>query len=174
MVRIQFHQRYRELLLLLTIIALFSSCSTRTIVHREFPSTVIPAVSDENNPGIDRHAMLQAIMAMMSTPYSVIGGDDSGIDCSGFTGKVYSDVVQRRLPRTAREQFEFGRAVESGELKFGDLVFFQMDGAGPSHVGIYVGDGLFAHASFSRGVTISILESSYYRERFLGARRVIY
>jgi cell wall-associated NlpC family hydrolase len=76
------------------------------------------------------------------------------------------------LPRTAREQFASGKGVDESSLLFGDLVFFNTTGSGASHVGIYLEDDLFAHASVSYGVTISSLESTYYRKRFLGARRL--
>ncbi len=118
--------------------------------------------------------MLVAIMALMSTPYVHYGLDSTGIDCSGFTGRIYERITHRRLPRSAHEQFEIGREVTGSEIKFGDLVFFHLDEPGPSHVGIYVGDGLFAHASVSRGVTVSLLGSAYYREHYVGARRVVY
>jgi murein DD-endopeptidase / murein LD-carboxypeptidase len=63
--------------------------------------------------------------------------------------------------------------VEKEQLRFGDLVFFNTTGYAPSHVGIYIEDDLFAHASVTQGVTISSMESTYYRKRFVGARRVV-
>lgn len=112
-------------------------------------------------------------MLLMRTPYAVNGTDSTGFDCSGFTSKVYRDVLGLQLPRSCREQFDVGLSVEREELQFGDLVFFRMEGEKPSHVGIYVGDGLFAHASLSIGVTISMLESEYYKRRYVGARRIV-
>ena len=77
------------------------------------------------------------------------------------------------LPRSARDQFRVGAVVDSDQLEFGDLVFFNTTGRSPSHVGIYLEDDLFAHASVTSGVTISSLESTYYKKRFLGARRLV-
>jgi cell wall-associated NlpC family hydrolase len=66
-----------------------------------------------------------------------------------------------------------GVEVERDSLQFGDLVFFNTTGRAPSHVGIYIEDYLFAHASVSSGVTISSLESTYYKGRYVGARRIV-
>ena len=66
-----------------------------------------------------------------------------------------------------------GTPVASEELKFGDLLFFNTTGKNPSHVGIYIGDDMFAHASVSFGVTLSSMYSSYYKKRYTGARRII-
>jgi cell wall-associated NlpC family hydrolase len=95
------------------------------------------------------------------------------MDCSGFTMRVYEDAARTQLPRATAEQFREGVEVERDLLRFGDLVFFNTTGQAPSHVGIYIEDDLFAHASVSYGVTISSMESSYYRTRFVGARRII-
>jgi len=122
--------------------------------------------------GIDRDAVLLDVVSYLGVPYRYGGATKSGIDCSGFTSTVYRNAMSISLPRTAREQFSAGSFVGDDGLQFGDLVFFNTTGNGASHVGIYLEDDLFAHASVSYGVTISSLESTYYRKRFLGARRV--
>jgi cell wall-associated NlpC family hydrolase len=127
----------------------------------------------ENNPAINRRTVLAGIMLMMRIPYIAMGSDTTGFDCSGFTAKIYNEMIGTVLPHSTREQFTLGKAVKRRQLKFGDLVFFRMEGEIPSHVGIYVGDGLFAHASTSLGVTISLLGSSYYKHRYAGARRIV-
>lgn len=66
-----------------------------------------------------------------------------------------------------------GTAVEKSELSAGDLVFFNTTGKGVSHVGVYIGDGKFAHASSSKGVTVSKLSESYYVNRYVGAKRIM-
>ena len=78
------------------------------------------------------------------------------------------------LPRTAREQYRKWKTFEDRDkLKFGDLVYFNTSRMYyPGHVGIYLGDDLFAHSSSSRGVTVSSLQSSYYIERYVGAKRL--
>jgi len=112
-------------------------------------------------------------MSYMGVPY-VFGGNtpSSGFDCSGYVRYVFANAGIY-LPRTADVQYNCGYAVSTSELAPGDLVFFETYCPGPSHVGIYVGDGNFIHASSSRGVTISSLSSSYYSAHYLGARRVM-
>ncbi len=133
----------------------------------------IKVLSNENNSAIDRQKLLTDIMAMMGTNYKRNGNDSTGIDCSGFTTKIFNDVLNIELPRSSRMQYAVGSTIEKDSLKFGDLVFFKTRKQIPSHVGIYIGDGLFAHASLKNGVTISLLTGKYYRERYLGARRII-
>ncbi len=127
----------------------------------------------ENNPAIDRHKMLDNIMRLAGTRYKFNGIDSTGIDCSGYTAKIFLNTLGIELPHSSEEQYSLGLEVDRDSLKFGDLVFFATHGKSPSHVGIYVGDGLFTHASVSIGVTISILESEYYKGRYLGTRRIV-
>ena len=94
----------------------------------------------------------------------------SGFDCSGFTRYLYLKQGID-LPHSAKLQFQLGRRVLPGDLKPGDLVFF--DTRGPlSHVGMYLGNGKFIHASSpKRGVRIDSLSAGFYKKRFVGARR---
>ncbi|MBP1658094.1 MAG: spr product [Bacteroidetes bacterium] len=123
--------------------------------------------------GLNRDRLLLDVVDYLGVPYVYGGNTKKGIDCSGFTAQVYQSAVQKKLPRSAREQYAFGTPVNRTRLQFGDLVFFNTTGRVPSHVGIYIEDELFAHASVTRGVTFSSLESTYYRKRFVGARRVV-
>ncbi|QWV98286.1 C40 family peptidase [Geomonas nitrogeniifigens] len=109
----------------------------------------------------------------LGTPYRFGGEGADGIDCSSFVQQVFH-ANQIDLPRTAREQINVGSDVPPGELRKGDLVFFQTYAEYPSHVGIYLGDGKMIHASSGKGeVTISDMNSDYYRPRYLGAKRII-
>ncbi len=131
----------------------------------------MPAVTHSMN-AMSRTVVSDA-MNYMGVPY-VFGGNtpSSGFDCSGYVRYVFANAGIY-LPRTADVQYNCGYAVSTSELAPGDLVFFETYCPGPSHVGIYVGDGNFIHASSSRGVTISSLSSSYYSAHYLGARRVM-
>jgi cell wall-associated NlpC family hydrolase len=121
---------------------------------------------------LNRDKVLLDVVGFLGVPYVYGGNTKEGIDCSGFTAQVYHSAVKKKLPRSAREQYGSGIPVPASRLQFGDLVFFNTTGRVPSHVGIYIEDDLFAHASVTRGVTFSSLESTYYKKRFVGARRV--
>jgi murein DD-endopeptidase / murein LD-carboxypeptidase len=111
-----------------------------------------------------------------STRYKWGGTSKKGIDCSGFTSTVYENALSLLIPRSSREQFKVGKPIEDmHELKFGDLVFFKSGKRNPGHVGIYIGDGMFAHSSSykKRGVTISKLDEDSYMKRYVGARRIL-
>ncbi|MDP2156173.1 MAG: LysM peptidoglycan-binding domain-containing protein [Nitrospirota bacterium] len=110
---------------------------------------------------------------LLNIPYKFGGNTILGIDCSSYVKKVYG-LMGVTLPRTAREQFKEGEEIEKEELSVGDLVFFRTYASFPSHVGIYLGNDLFIHAS-SKGkkVTINNLDTPYYMKRFIGAKRLI-
>lgn len=130
----------------------------------------------EKNPAIkplDQSKMMREISRYMGVPYLHGGADQSGMDCSGYTMVVYKNSVGKLLPRTSADQAKAGHTVAFSDLKFGDLIFFNTTGEPASHVGIYLGDDLFAHASVSLGVTISSLQSSYYKSRFETSRRIV-
>jgi NlpC/P60 family len=129
---------------------------------------------DEPLPGaLNRDHVLLEIVSLLGVPYEYGGADRSGMDCSAFTEAVYGNALRLRLPRSTADQYREGTEIGRDRLRFGDLVFFNTTGESPSHVGVYIEDDLFAHASVSYGVTISSMESSYYRDRFVGARRII-
>ncbi len=142
----------------------------RRILSRKKSST---RYKNETPEGLNRDRFLLNVVSYLGVPYDFGGSSKEGIDCSALTSKVYSASANLSLPRSTRDQYKVGSAVSKGNLQFGDLVFFNTTGHGPSHVGIYVEDDLFVHASVSYGVTFSSLESSYYKKRFIGARRVV-
>lgn len=121
-----------------------------------------------------RDLMIMEIIKYMNTPYKFGGNSLNGIDCSAFTQNVYKSSWLLDLNRSAREQFKQGTSIENrSDLKFGDLVFFNTRRrVKPGHVGIYIGENLFAHASSKLGVTISSLDHDYYNKRYMGARRI--
>jgi len=123
--------------------------------------------------GIHRDRLLLELAGYLGVPYEYGGTTKRGIDCSGLTQRVYQGALLPKLPRSTAEQFRAGRPVEAESLMFGDLVFFNTTGTIPSHVGIYIEDDLFAHASVTNGVTFGSLEAEYYRERYVGARRIV-
>jgi len=121
----------------------------------------------------DREKILMEIIKYLDTPYRYGGNTKNGIDCSAFTKTVYSQALSINLERSARDQYHEGEVVPSkDDLQFGDLIFFNTRRrVKPGHVGIYIGDDLFAHASSKIGVTVSSLDEEYYAKRYIGARR---
>jgi cell wall-associated NlpC family hydrolase len=142
----------------------------RSLSGRSGPSGTY---SNSTPAGLNRDRLLLDVVDFLGVPYVYGGNTKEGIDCSGFTARVYQSAAQKKLPRSARQQYGAGSRVDPSRLQFGDLVFFNTTGRVPSHVGIYIEDDLFAHASVTRGVTLSSLESSYYKKRFVGARRIV-
>ncbi|RHM57787.1 C40 family peptidase [uncultured Mitsuokella sp.] len=130
----------------------------------------MPEVSRGTNY-ISRRVVSES-MNYLGVPYVFGGTTPSGFDCSGYVRYVFAHAGIY-LPRTADAQYECGYPVSTGELVAGDLVFFSTYEPGPSHVGIYLGDGEFINASSSQGVSIASLYSSYWGSCYIGARRVM-
>jgi cell wall-associated NlpC family hydrolase len=130
---------------------------------------------DETDPSraAQRSDIMAEIIDWMGTRYVFGGLDRSGIDCSAFTREVFQKSFGVELPRTAYMQYQLGESVDKSELKFGDLVFFHTAGYAPiTHVGIYIGEGLFANAACSKGVTVGSLTSTYWSKHYAGAKRL--
>ncbi len=121
-----------------------------------------------------KEKMLMEIIKYLNTPYKYGGNSANGIDCSAFTQTVYRNVLSLDINRSARDQYREGTEIDNREdLKFGDLIFFNTRRrVKPGHVGIYIGDNLFAHASSRNGVIVSSLDQDYYSARFMGGRRI--
>lgn len=120
-------------------------------------------------------SVLQRALALLGTPYRWGGtSPESGFDCSGLVGYVFRNALGIELPRVSREMAKAGELVSDREaLAAGDLVFFGKRGRVVDHVGIYVGDGKFVHAPRTgRDVTVSDLDTGYWNDKFLQARRV--
>jgi len=137
----------------------------RVLMGRDMP------VSRDSSVAAARKVIQQA-MRYIGVPYVYGGNTPSGFDCSGFTRYVYGRVGIS-LPRTADAQYEVGVPVSISKLRPGDIVYFTTYAPGASHNGIYIGEGKFIHASSSRGVAIDQLAASYWKNRYLGARRIL-
>ena len=107
----------------------------------------------------------------LGAPYRWGGASPNGFDCSGFLNYVF-EQTGIDLPRTTFAMFAAGTPVPNEQLQAGDVVFFQTVSPGPSHAGVYLGDGRFIHTSSGqRRVTIATMVDPYYTARYLGARR---
>ncbi len=116
-------------------------------------------------------ALFKSVEKWMGTRYRLGGTSNSGIDCSALTEKLLENAYGLALPRTAKEQYKATAHVDKSSLTQGDLVFFNTHG-GVSHVGLYLDNHYFVHASSSNGVIISSLDDSYYAKRFICGGRV--
>src|ERR1700712_4431421 len=108
----------------------------------------------------------------IGTPYRFGGESRNGIDCSAFTKQLYSDVFNLPIRRSSRDIFSMVSPVGKDDLKEGDLVFFKIHSRSISHIGIYLGNNRFAHASL-KGVAISSLDDAYYSRYFYKGGRVL-
>ena len=127
----------------------------------------------ENSTATTPDAIIATAKKYIGVPYLWAGSTPSGFDCSGFVQYVFK-AHGVSLNRTCETQYQHGTFVSKSNLKPGDLVFFQNTyKSGISHVGIYIGNNQFIHASSSKGVVISDLTSSYYVSHYYGARRIL-
>jgi lipoprotein Spr len=176
--------RIRRPTILLSVLCLllFTSCG----VFRKAPATrpdsntkrdeeLIKKYEELIGQKIDARESLplyQALDGWMGVPYKYGSNTRKGTDCSGFTGCIYREVYKIEIPRSSEDQFKKAKPIKKKQLREGDLVFFRIEEKKKaSHVGIYLGNNKFAHASTSKGVRIDDLESEYYRKYFIGAGR---
>ncbi len=138
-------------------------------------STGVTPSADALN-GADSADLAQKIITTakqyIGVPYLWGGTTPNGFDCSGYTQYVFR-LHGITLPRTSSQQYTVGTYVSKTNLQPGDLVFFDVEGNGISHLGIYIGSNQFIHSSTSKGVVITSLSSSYWAPRYYGARRVL-
>ncbi|HLS67069.1 MAG TPA: NlpC/P60 family protein [Pseudogracilibacillus sp.] len=144
----------------------------------ESTTTSVQEIEEETNETTDvvhvtadstSQSVIHTATSLIGTPYSWGGTSPNGFDCSGFIQFVY-DQHDITIPRTVNEIWNF--ATEVGEPSIGDLVFFETYQAGPSHLGLYIGNNEFIHAGSSNGVQTSHLNESYWQSRYLGAKRI--
>lgn len=117
--------------------------------------------------------LYDTIATWLGTPYRYSGSCEKGIDCSGFVNILYDRVFGKRIgARNSAEIYSSVYKLDLSELKEGDLVFFRIYRKRISHVGLFLGNNKFVHASTSKGVIISDLNEPYYRKYFAGAGRL--
>ncbi|WP_245676756.1 C40 family peptidase [Bacillus solimangrovi] len=130
----------------------------------------VPTVTDASSK-VDN--LIEISNKYKGVPYSWGGTTPNGFDCSGYTQYVFKKAGIT-LPRTSDQQYNIGTPVSKSNLEKGDLVFFSTYRSGPSHNGIYIGDGKFIHSSTSSGVIISSINDPFYwGARYIGARKVL-
>ncbi|EXI62932.1 hypothetical protein MHD_01965 [Mannheimia granulomatis] len=131
------------------------------------------SISLTNRPTISVNSNFSRINSVYhnwaGTRYRMGGTTKAGIDCSAFVREIMDKAFNKDMPRSTAEQRYVGRSISKSDLRPGDLVFFRKN----NHVGVYIGNGKFVHASSSRGVTTSSLSESYWSRTYTQSRRVI-
>ena len=169
------------------VIALFVSTLAAQAQTKTSPATTDDKNSDEQESlakdylsqimGVAMSAtsnmkLFHFVYDWIGTPYRFGGDSRKGIDCSAFTKELYSSVFNMDIERNSRDIFSMVSPVKRDELKEGDLVFFKIHSRSISHVGIYLGNNRFAHASL-RGVAINSLDDEYYGKHFYKGGRLL-
>ncbi|MDP2188853.1 MAG: NlpC/P60 family protein [Sphingobacteriaceae bacterium] len=117
-------------------------------------------------PSTEHLVVYKFIDAWWGVPHRLGGNSQKGVDCSGFVVQFYSQVYGKEVARTTQGLYADAKPVPLGKLKTGDLVFFELSSVGKiTHVGIYLQNGRFVHASTSKGVRIDDMEDVYYRQK---------
>jgi probable lipoprotein NlpC len=166
---------HRYITYIFVILMLYiSGCSLTPDVGRH---TVVPTYPDLDKKAVYSETQVKNILIKQEkdwygTPHRMGGLSRSGIDCSGFVFITFSDKFGIDLPRSTGLQKDIGLPVKQKELQYGDLVFFKT-GLFSRHVGIYVGNRQFIHASTSKGVTRDSLDDYYWSKKYWKAMRVI-
>jgi len=182
------------LLLLSCLLLLLAGCASRAPVDEppasQDPGAPADAAYAGTAPDLQSQQELDALVAEVMSeapplrvslqaqhedwkgvPYRYGGLSPRGVDCSGFVYLTFLSRLGMQVPRTTTELLKSGEKVRRDEIRVGDLVFFRT-GPGNRHVGIYMGNGDFLHASSSQGVMTSSLSNPYWRQRYWQARRL--
>jgi len=139
----------------------------------------LPAPSSQEGPPQEPKAedfdpespLVKVVLRYLGVPYKYGASSPLSLDCSAFVAQVYAELGVA-LPRTSRDQYRALPAADT--LRPGDLVFFSFGGKDVDHVGIYLGRGVFAHASsYGSRVVIESLDAPFYKKAYRGARRVL-
>ena len=121
-----------------------------------------------------RQRVIRTATSLLGTPYHFGGTTPAGFDCTGYIAYVFRQAAGMDLPRRSVDQVRSGEAITPVAMQPGDLVYFRIEREKSLHVGIYIGEGRFIHAPSTNGaVNTQSLGTTYWRTRFLGARRVL-
>lgn len=167
-------QIYKKALLFLTLLLALMSChskkkstnSTKSLQNKY--ATILSVNPDQ----INNIPLYSFIDEWMNVPYKYAGKDKNGVDCSGFAEVLYLKIYQKQIKAPAWSIYNQCSKITKEELREGDAVFFKIDSDKISHIGIYLTNNFFVHASTSKGVIISSLDENYYKKYFVGSGRI--
>ena len=159
---------------------LLAGCSSPP-ARRTAPASSVPANPADSRPrpsgpyNSARNDVAMVALSLLDTPYAWGGrGPATGFDCSGLVAHVLREGGGLRVRGSAADLGRMSRPIDTADVQPGDLVFFNTLGARHSHVGVYVGDGRFVHASNPRtGVRIDAMSNRYYAQRFEGVHSLL-
>lgn len=158
-------------LAVLALILITASCSMKKM-QDSTDSRITQPTQVKSREGAVEKRILAEYRKWRGTRHQMGGTGSKGIDCSGFVKAVYRDAFRIKLPRTTREQAKLGKSTAFKDLQPGDLVFFKPP-TYPRHVGIFLSQSEFVHASKKKGVTISKIDSQYWGKYYWTARRIL-
>jgi len=168
---------YFKLLSFIFLAFIITGCSNKqtsyTNTYSELNNLPFPSASLENTLSSVDYKLQSFYNEWRGVKYKWGGNSKRGIDCSAFIQQAYKKSFNIKIPRTTKTQVKVGKTIKRSQLKLGDLVFFKT-GYDQRHVGIYLDNGKFMHASTKRGVIISKLNNSYYNRHYWTAKRIIF
>ena len=157
----------------IAVAVLLSACSANNTAKNMHPETrAVGSETSSLQASQDEFENLDQYADWKGVRYRLGGSTKKGIDCSGFVQRTFREQFGLELPRSTYEQQEMGKSVSRSNLRTGDLVLFRAGSTG-RHVGIYIGNNQFVHASTSSGVIISSMNEPYWKKRYNEARRVL-
>lgn len=148
------------------VVILFTILTISCVTKKHLPK------NENRSPIENKNKLNSEIESWVNVPYKYGGNDKHGVDCSGFVNAIYLSVYNMKLPRTTKELFSISTTIKKENLQEGDLVFFKIGSNEVSHVGIYIEQNKFIHASSSKGVIVSLLNNQYYENHFIRGGRI--
>ncbi len=185
----------RTLFVLIVVILFLASCRNKkeiasTNTSNNSNTSTTPPVKNTVTPKssyiVDKYAMqlkvdtkdikdeklYSFIDEWYAAPYKYGSAEKTGTDCSGFSGRLYESVYGKKISRSSRDIYASSKEVELKDLREGDFVFFKIESPNVSHVGVYLQNNKFVHASTKKGVIINDLNEPYYKKYFFTGGRI--